>query len=201
MKKLEVVGLNKAIEVPDHIVIDDSRKAVLITAKAIQVGTAESDSYKGGDNAVSIVTEKPFINSEGKSQRSFSKNGLSLANAIIGYEDLRYSMSECFDLRNKPIFTFNRINPAQARLFNAFLSGAVITFVSIPIKAGSPKWDNKENTYDEDILYYEILDINIPSEKKACERLEKSYKKYIAAEERKQALESAAEASQPLPEL
>lgn len=201
MKKLEIIGLNKPIDVPEHIVVDDTRKAVLITAKAIQVGTAESTQYQGGENRVSIATEKPFVNSDGESKSSFSKNGLSLANSIIGYDDLRYTMSECYDINNKPIFSFNKINPAQARLFNAILSGAVITFVSVPIKGGSPTWSDPENTYEEDVCHYEILNVAIPNETKACDRLEKSYQRYIATEERKQAQAAAAEAAQPLPEL
>lgn len=201
MKELKVIGLNKPIEIPDHIVVNESKKAVLVTAKAVQVGTAESTLYKGGENRVSIATEKPFINSDGESKNSFSKNGLALANSIIGYDDLRYTMSECYDINNKPIFSFNKINPSQARLFNAILSGAIITFASIPIKSGSPTWSDAETTYEEDVCHYEILNIAIPSEEKACKRLEKSYQRYIEGEERKQAQAAAAEAREPLPEL
>lgn len=201
MKKLEIIGLNKPINIPDHIIVDETRKAVLITAKAVQAVTAESAQYEGGENRVSIATEKPFVNSDGESKSSFSKNGLSLANAIVGYDDLRYTMSECYDINNKPIFSFNKITSAQSRLFNAILNGAIITFVSVPIKAGSPTWGDKEKTYEENVCHYEILNIAIPNEAKACDRLEKSYQRYIATEERKQAQAAAAEVAQPLPEL
>lgn len=201
MKEIKVIGLSKPISVPEHVIIDETKQAVLIDCKVKSVSSAESATTFDGSKRLSIVAEKEFIGSDGKSHKSFTKNAMKIADKIVGYDDLNYEMSTCVDINDKLIFEFNKIKREQAALFNAVLNGALIKIVSVPIKAGSPTWDDNTDEYKEDVLHYEILNIVIPNESKSVQRLQTAYQRYIAAEERKQAQAAAAEAAEPLPEL
>lgn len=201
MKEIKVIGLNKPIEVPEHILIDDTKKCVLISIKVKQIVSAENADKFDGSKRLSIIAEKPFRNSDGEEKTSLTKNGQSLANSIVGYDDLNFTMSECLDINDNAIFTFNKVKKEQATLFNAMLNGAIMTIASIPIKSGSPSWADEGQAYDTDVIHYEVLSISIPNEAKAVARLEKAYEKYIKKEEEKARLAAAAEAAQALPEL
>ena len=205
MKEIEIVGATTKFAVPEHVQLKAEKAHLIKGVQVFSVDAITAESYTARENRLSLTPFEEYTDIEGNKKPSITVNAMSLMKALKPilpkYRKLTKVLVNCRTIQGKSLFNMNKMSNKELALFGSFLTFATFDVIQVSIKAGSPKWDNAEESYDEDAIHNEFTNIKWGDDSEIAADLQQAYNDYLKEEKEKAAAEAAAEAATPLPEL
>lgn len=205
VREIKIKDAETKFEIPAHVVLKQEQAICVKNVEVMMAEPITDEKYIQRENRLSLTLYNEYETIREEVKDNLTINAMQLVKVIKPilrkYPKTTKQFVNCRNLKGKCLFNKNKMTSHELVLFSPIIENAVFDIYQIEIKSGSPKVDEPDKTYDEDVVYTFIRNIKLSDDNEMAEELKSAYEEYKAEEKERERQAAEAEKNEPLPEL